>query len=124
MDLTGAFVFHALFCNAPRLSKNDAAMSTDRAAGELEGARPASSTIRRRPKKAETQPFSGYRIWADAKMRGGRSAGKKSARTFLTSCGTGPLQNENFAAVPLSALKGKRNREAVENVATNLSVFA
>ena len=49
----------------------------------------------------------------------------KTLPTDMASAGSvGPLQNEIFAAVPLSALKGKRNREAVENVATNLPVFA
>jgi len=42
-----------------RLSKNNIRSDDDRAAGELEGARPASSTINRRPERLDFSRLSG-----------------------------------------------------------------
>ena len=51
--------------------KNLAEASNDRAAGELEGARPASNTIARRPKSLDFSRFFGNSILSSDKMLGG-----------------------------------------------------
>ena len=66
-----------------RLSKNFAVEPVDRAAGELEGARPASNTIRRRLKKLALSSFFRYSILPFGKMLGGRSLSKKSVQGFF-----------------------------------------
>ena len=55
-----------------RVSKNIAETSEDRAAGELEGARPASNPIARRPKRLENQGFSEMHF-GFGKMLGGEA---------------------------------------------------
>ena len=60
-----------------RLSKNLAEWSTDRAAGELEGARPASNTIARRSEKPCFSRLFGNSILCSAKMLGGKAQSNK-----------------------------------------------
>ena len=66
-----------------RLSKNLAEMSTDRAAGELEGARPASSTIARRSKSLENQGFSKTAFCVRPKCSAGKRSQKSPIRDFF-----------------------------------------
>ena len=47
-----------------RLAKNDAHADGNRAAGELEGARPTSNTRNRRPENLDHSRFSGYQHFA------------------------------------------------------------
>ena len=54
----------------------------NRAAGELEGARPASNWIGERPKKP-VLGFFGYRILPSGKIRARKAQSKKSHRDFF-----------------------------------------
>ena len=58
-------------------------MPVDRAAGELEGARPASNTINRRPKTLAVQVFSENRFLPEAKYSAAEAPSKKSVTDFF-----------------------------------------
>ncbi len=62
---------------------NSASMPVDRAAGELEGARPTSNTINRRPKTLAVQVFSDNSILPEAKYSAAEAPSKKSATDFF-----------------------------------------
>ena len=76
---------------APRfiLSKNLAAASDDRAAGELEGARPASSTIARRSKSLAEQGFSKTAFCVRPKCSAGKRSQRSPPRDFFDKLGRG-----------------------------------
>ena len=74
-------MFHSLFEPVNILDPS----RENRAAGELEGAKARLEYNQTPSEKLEKSGFSGNRILAAAKMRGGRSAVKKSGGTFLTS---------------------------------------
>ena len=75
-----------------RLSKNLAAAPDDRAAGELEGARPASSTIARRSKRLENQGFSKTAFCVRPKCSAGKAQSKKSTKDFFDKLGAAAKQ--------------------------------
>ena len=67
---------------ARRLSKKHCPGCRDRAAGEFEGARPASNRIGERPKKPYFG-FFGFRILPYGKIRARKAQAKKSAKDFF-----------------------------------------
>ena len=89
---------------ASACQKNKALRSDKRAAGELEGARPASNRINRRRKPWYIKAF-GNSILNAFKMLGGKRGQKSPVRTFLTSC-TGRLE---FCQAGLYKTRGKEH---------------
>ena len=77
-------------CAVPQSVKEHVQQGADkRAAGELEGARPASNTINRRPKVLIHQRLlEQSSILIISKCSADEACQKSPHRTFLTSCGT------------------------------------
>ena len=80
-----------------RLAKTMLALPDDRAAGELERARPASSWINRRPESLAFQGFPDNSILLDAKCSAAEAQSKKSNKDFLDKLKRGMTE-----VIPLS----------------------
>ena len=98
----------AALCAAQTVKKY-ASMMFNRAAGELEGARPASNWINRRRKPCYIKAF-GNSILNAFKMLGGKRGQKCPHRTFLTSCAHHLLLKEKVVqSVKEHSVKLSRN---------------